>query len=113
MIKIALVPDPLNELGDVNYQVIENAILGTFIVEYAPTGIADFDLANGIRIEAYPNPFTDFTAISFIIPVTGEVTLDIYNMYGSRVETLVDEIKDSGLYTVKFNAIQCTIELFF
>ena len=44
----------------------------------------------------YPNPFNPTTTISF-------VTLEIYNLKGQKVKTLVDELLESGNHTVIWN----------
>ena len=50
----------------------------------------------------YPNPFNPTTRIDFSIPVTGMVTLKVYDMLGKEISTLVDEFKNAGIYTVAF-----------
>ncbi len=51
----------------------------------------------------YPNPFNPFTNINYSIKETGNVTLEIYNLRGQLVKTLVNEIKETGNYTVIWN----------
>lgn len=52
----------------------------------------------------YPNPFNPSTRINFSVPQTGSVTLKIYNVLGTEVQTLVSEEKEKGSYEVEFNA---------
>src|SRR5690606_38808096 len=52
----------------------------------------------------YPNPFNPSTQIRYEIPVSGLVTLKIYDMVGREVATLVNDIKTPGSYIVAFNA---------
>jgi flagellar hook assembly protein FlgD len=50
--------------------------------------------------EAYPNPFNPSTNIQFDLPKTVPVTLEIYNILGSRIRTLVrGESLNAGRYT--------------
>lgn len=55
----------------------------------------------------YPNPFNPMTVIEFAVPETGdggiEVTLQIYNIRGGRVRTLIDGPKPGGIYTVSWD----------
>ncbi len=52
----------------------------------------------------YPNPFNPTTNISYSIPQSGLVTLDVFNIQGQKVATLVNELKPSGSHTVTFDA---------
>jgi len=54
-------------------------------------------------MQNYPNPFNPETIISYRIPRDGHVTLEIYNMTGQRIRTLVSEDKMAGLYEVVWN----------
>jgi hypothetical protein len=52
----------------------------------------------------YPNPFNPITKISFALPEAGNVKLSIYNILGQEIRRLVDEYRDSGNYTINFDA---------
>ena len=51
----------------------------------------------------YPNPFNPTTTIKFSLPEAGSVKLTIYNILGQEIRTLVNEIKEAGIYTINFN----------
>lgn len=51
----------------------------------------------------YPNPFNPATMIRYQIPVSGHVTLNVYDAIGREVASLVNEVKESGAYSVMFN----------
>lgn len=51
----------------------------------------------------YPNPFNPSTNIEFRISEHGFVELDIFDLAGKRVRTLVDEIKGPGRYVVNWD----------
>ncbi|WP_205500802.1 S8/S53 family peptidase [Rufibacter psychrotolerans] len=53
---------------------------------------------------AYPNPFTGSTTISYFLEEDGFVTVEVYNLRGGKVRTLVAGEKAAGTYTVPFNA---------
>ncbi|MGE5458791.1 MAG: T9SS type A sorting domain-containing protein [Methanococcaceae archaeon] len=51
----------------------------------------------------YPNPFNPTTEIKYSVPVSGFVSLKIYDILGKEISSLVSEQKDAGEYTVTFN----------
>ncbi len=51
----------------------------------------------------YPNPFNPSTTIKFAIPERSQVTLKVYDILGSEVAVLANEIFDAGYHTVEFN----------
>ncbi|MDR9415777.1 MAG: GLUG motif-containing protein [Gracilimonas sp.] len=52
----------------------------------------------------YPNPFNPVTYIRYSIPEPGKVLLDVLNMLGQTVATLVDDYKSAGWHTAVFDA---------
>ncbi len=53
--------------------------------------------------QCYPNPFNPETAITFSIKEAGKVSLNIYNLQGQLIRSLVDEEKLAGSYSVIWN----------
>ncbi|HSD64141.1 MAG TPA: M28 family peptidase [Ignavibacteriaceae bacterium] len=51
----------------------------------------------------YPNPFNPQTTINFSIAETRPVTLKLFDVLGSEVLTLVNEVKEAGNYSVTFS----------
>ena len=51
----------------------------------------------------FPNPFNPVTNLEFGISDLGFVSLKVYDITGKEVATLVNEIKPSGRYEVKFD----------
>lgn len=52
----------------------------------------------------YPNPFNPTTTFQFDIPRGGHVTLQIFDINGRLIETLVDEYKAAGSYFHVWNS---------
>ncbi|MCW8804612.1 MAG: T9SS type A sorting domain-containing protein, partial [Ignavibacteriaceae bacterium] len=44
------------------------------------------------------------TTIKYNIPESGFTTIKVYNLLGSEVETLVNEMKQPGTYEVNFSS---------
>jgi hypothetical protein len=51
----------------------------------------------------YPNPFNPETTISYEVKNSGPVTVDIYNILGKKVRTLVNENVTAGTHSVVWN----------
>ena len=81
--------------------------------ESEPSDIVEIDHtdANGIQIpfvnslnDNYPNPFNPETTISFSVEQTSSlVNLEIYNLKGQKIKTLVSEILSAGNHSVVWN----------
>ena len=66
----------------------------------------------------YPNPFNPNTTISFQLPVSGHVSLQIFDASGKLVRTLVEEFKTRGLHAFDWdgkdtNGITVTSGIYF
>lgn len=51
----------------------------------------------------YPNPFNPTTNISYSLPVKSNVTLEVYNLIGQKISTLVQGEIEAGKHSVDFN----------
>lgn len=61
----------------------------------------------------YPNPFNPATTIPFEIYKTGNITLEVYNITGQKIEVLVNEKLSVGRYQIPFNAKELHSGLYF
>ena len=67
-----------------------------------PTGTA---LPDGFVLgQNYPNPFNPSTIIPYQIPASGHVRLEVFNVLGQRVATLVDAERSAGFHSVQWDA---------
>ena len=68
--------------------------------------IIEQELPNQFALEQnYPNPFNPSTSIEYALPEVTDVRLEVFNILGQRVATLVDAKQQAaGLYEVIFKA---------
>jgi len=52
----------------------------------------------------YPNPFTGETNLSFSLEEAGNISIDVYNMSGQKISSLVNADFNAGSHTITWNA---------
>jgi hypothetical protein len=58
-------------------------------------------LKNKIQLnQNYPNPFSDYTTVSFSLNCYTHIRLEVYNIEGQPVNTLINELRYPGTYSV-------------
>jgi len=88
--------------GDPNGAPVLNLALGDVFaaverdVEPVPTSF--------VLQQNFPNPFNPVTMIQYQLAAHSDVTLDIFNMRGQRVKTLVNKSQAAGSYEMQWNA---------
>jgi hypothetical protein len=68
--------------------------------------IADGQLPKQFALnQNYPNPFNPTTTIRYALPVESRITLEIFNVIGQRVRTLVSENVGAGYHLVEWDGL--------
>ena len=81
-----------------------------------PTSINEItkpNISNFVLYQNYPNPFNPTTTINYDLPRGGKVLINIYDMIGRKVRTLVNEYKSAGSYSIEFGAKNLTNGIYF
>jgi hypothetical protein len=82
--------------------------LGTFVLGYGEkkgsTPPSGKPKAFGLY-QSYPNPARDGAVITYALPASSEVKLTVYDLSGRRVATLVNQVKDPGVYQEKYRLV--------
>jgi hypothetical protein len=55
------------------------------------------------NFEIFPNPFSNSVTINYIISQNAESTIKIYNIFGQLQVTVLNDIKETGVYSVKYD----------
>ncbi len=58
--------------------------------------------ANEFNLSCHPNPFNNFTTISYNLREPSDVTLEIYNMIGEKLAILLNNIQQNGFNHFQF-----------
>lgn len=62
------------------------------------------EIPTKVSLSAYPNPFNPSTTITFDLNARAQVSLDVYDVTGRLVRTLINEHLNVGSYTHHFDA---------
>ncbi len=78
------------------------------------TFVSNEKLPTGFALsQNYPNPFNPSTKLSYNIAHSGLVTLKVYDVRGTEIETLVNEEKPAGTYEINWNAANLPSGVYF
>ena len=55
----------------------------------------------------HPNPFSEKTTIKFCVAYKCKVRLEVFNLLGEIIKTILDEEKESGTYEAEFDSSSC------
>ncbi len=61
----------------------------------------------------FPNPFNPKTVITYQLPVSSYVTLEVFDVLGRNVATLVNEKKQPGTYSAEWDASRAASGIYF
>ena len=61
---------------------------------------------NKIEISNYPNPADSFTRISYDLPEDQRVRLDVFDIDGKMIETLVDAVQSAGEHQIDWQTAE-------
>ncbi len=83
-----------------------------------PTGIEEEhtvqeDSKSFITLSAIPNPFNSSTTLNYYLLKSSEVKIEVYNLIGQKVQTLIDAKKPDGLYNYLWEPVDLPSGVYF
>ncbi|MDP2363802.1 MAG: T9SS type A sorting domain-containing protein, partial [Ignavibacteria bacterium] len=72
--------------------------------EYSNVIEVSVPLNNFKLYQNYPNPFNPITTIKFAVPQKTFINVSLYDIKGEKINDLVNEEKERGIYSIEFNS---------
>jgi len=107
---------PCIDAGDPNSPLDPDSTIADMGAYYYHQNVAIDNPAQSFQdflIMNFPNPFSISTKISFSLPNPEKVKIQIYNLKGQLIETLLNENKPAGNYTFNWNSKEMSSGIYF
>ncbi|HUT63973.1 MAG TPA: FlgD immunoglobulin-like domain containing protein, partial [Anaerolineae bacterium] len=98
------------EQGAIWTYLAHDSIMGTITTE---VGVDDAAPAAYDVAQNSPNPFNPTTTISFTTAEAGNVAIDVFNVAGQKVDTIVSGFMSAGSHTVTWDASEFSAGVYF
>jgi polyhydroxybutyrate depolymerase len=97
--------------GNLNMDINANVEMWNFFKNYTiPDSILDIENNHNNKpaafslLQNYPNPFNPSTTIKYTLSKTEKVKIDVFNLLGQKITTLLNKQMPSGTHEVEFTA---------
>jgi len=100
-------------------QQVTPVVLPGEITIATPTDVTDDDIYPStlpnkfVLHQNFPNPFNPTTTISFELPTGSDITIDLFNVLGQRVDNIADGYYPAGRYSVVWEANHAASGVYF
>lgn len=89
-------------------------VVGDYISRVDIDSVNSSDAASDFQLsDNFPNPFNSQTNIYSSVPFQSHVEIKIFDILGREICKLVDEVKNNGKYTAKFDAAKLSSGVYF
>jgi photosystem II stability/assembly factor-like uncharacterized protein len=101
--------------SDTSYLIMPTVNRSVWSIHRTLVGVEDNApvLPDKILLSNYPNPFNAQTTISYSLPSASNVTIEIFDISGRKVETLFSGYKEAGHYAVVWDAREAASGVYF
>ena len=98
-----------NGIGRETFVPVDLTVVNPNPIQPEDSGLPlEFDIST-----VYPNPFNSMTSINYELPIQSNVTLNVHDITGRIVESLINSNKTAGRHTVTWKANRYTSGLYF
>ncbi|MCP4632297.1 MAG: T9SS type A sorting domain-containing protein, partial [candidate division Zixibacteria bacterium] len=101
---------PITVLAPLNGTELKQAWTVTDWIKQQPVEILPSVFSLSIN---FPNPFNAKTEIKYSVPYKSNIRIDVYNLQGQKVETLIDDLIESGNHSITWNASNYSSGIYF
>jgi len=91
-------------------------LIGAIINGKVISSVTQFStkVPSGFSLEQnYPNPYNPTTTLKYSLPASSRIKLNIYNLLGQLVQTIVDGMESAGYKSVEWNANNLASGIYF
>lgn len=88
-----------------DHQTASSGNFTNMILDWTPvtTGIVE-SISGDLSVKCFPNPFTTETTIDYTLENSAKVFIDVYDLQGNLVKSLVNDVESYGKNSVKWTA---------
>ena len=66
------------------------------------------NVPENFALTAYPNPFNQFSIINIKCSISSDVKIQVFDISGKLIATILNEYKTAGSYSIQFNGENLT-----
>jgi hypothetical protein len=100
-----LAGNDLANAGSPNKAKVSGSGTTRFVIKFASNRLSNSETPIYLSLKQnYPNPFNPTTQITYELPQENNVLLEVFDMAGRQVATLVNQNMSAGTHTVNFDA---------
>lgn len=102
-------------VGEFGNESMSLAVVSIPDLSVIPTSLENLeDLPQEFGLsQNYPNPFNPSTTINYALPKSSDVSIDVFNVLGKKVATLVNQRKAAGNHSTQFQASNLSSGVYF
>jgi len=113
----------MNDLTEPNARIVLNVgtndadvyVDNVSLIQIVPSDVAESPVFPGdFSLDRnYPNPFNPVTKIQYTLPEQANIRIEIFNVLGEIVQTIIDQTREAGVYSQTWDASDLSTGVYF